>query len=144
MLTKNEINERIKNGWILSSVWFEVMAVDKKITEKTLKKHLKKLKDMKDTIVVEEKFEKVEKVKSPPKNVEEAFSQIVEVKFLTKDIETLLLIVIAFAPSSVEILKPKELTVGIDTLQVIMNSVAVIMHRFAALGPGGVVISAKA
>lgn len=143
-MMKEEISERIESGWILSGMWFEVMAVDKKITENTLKEHLKKLKDMKDTVVVEEKFEKVEKVQSPPKNIKEAFSQIVEVKILTKDIETLLLVVIAFAPSSVEILQPKELTVGIDTIQVIMNSVADVMHRFAAVGPGGVVISAKA
>ncbi len=143
-MIKEEIRENLDKGWILSNLWFEVMAIDRKITEKSLKEHMRKLKKTDDTILVSKKFDKVQKVKDPTPTVKSAYSQIVETRVLTKNIEALLFIVMAFAPSSIEIIEPKELKVGIDTLQGIMNSVADMMHRFAAMGVGGVVVSAKA
>ncbi|MEM5801837.1 MAG: hypothetical protein QXQ18_00410 [Candidatus Aenigmatarchaeota archaeon] len=142
MLTKEEIEEKLEKGWIKSRLWFEVMSTDKTLTEKTLKEHIEKLKKEKFTIVINERYEKVEEVEKPRQNLEKAYSQAVEVEILTKDIETLLFDVIFFAPSAVEILEPKELKVGIDTLQTIMNSVADILHRFASVG-GGIIISTK-
>ncbi len=143
-MEKEAVREKIEKGWILSRMWFEVMAVDKKVTKKSLSEHVKKLKKMNDTKVVEEKFETVKKVENPPKGIKEAFTQVVEIQVLTKNVETLLLIVLTFAPSGIEIIEPKEMKIGIDTLQTIMNSVADMMHRFAAIGVGGVVISGKA
>lgn len=140
-MTNENVQEKIEKGWILSRMWFEVMAVDKKITKKSLAEHVKKLKAMQDTKIVEEKFESVKSVDNPPKGIEKAFTQIVEEQVLTKNIETLLLLVMMFAPSGVEVIEPKEMKIGIDTLQTIMNSVADMMHRFAASGVGGIVIS---
>lgn len=140
-MEKEAIREKIDQGWILSRMWFEVMAVDKKITKKSLVEHIKKLKKMQDTKVVEEKFDTVKKVENPPKGISGAFTQAVEIQVLTKNVEVLLLDVMMFAPSGVEIIEPKEMKIGIDTLQTIMNSVADMMHRFAATGVGGVVIS---
>ncbi len=143
MLTKEEIKERLEKGWIKSRVNFEIMAVDKEIATKTLEEHVEKLKKVPDNSVLNEKFGEILEVKPPPREIKQAFSQIVEVEVLSKDIEALLFIVVGFAPSSIEVLEPKEMTIKFQTIQYIMNSVSEIMHRFAAEGVGGVVVSTK-
>jgi hypothetical protein len=144
MLEKEEIKERLEKGWIKSRFWFEVMTTDKELTKKTLKDHIEKLKKEKFTEIIRERYEDVQEVENPRPDIAKGYSQAVEVEILTKDVETLLFDVIAFAPSAVEILEPKELKVGIDTLQVIMNSVADVLHRFASAGGvPGIIIPTK-
>ncbi len=143
MLEKEEIKEKLEKGWIKAVMWFEVMTADRELAENTLKEHIKALQNLKNTYVLSEKFEETVEVKDPPRKVEKAFSKIVQVELLTKDIETLLFAVIYFAPSSVEIIEPKDLTIGIETIQAIMNSVADVLHKLAAGGAGGIVISTR-
>lgn len=140
-LDNEEIKEKIERRWIKSRMIFEVLATDEKTTKKTLRKHIDGMKKLKNTLIIKKKFENVIKVKQSMR-FEHAFSQIAEVELLSKDVETLLFTVIYFAPSSVEILEPKELKVGIHTIQSIMNSVADVMHKFSS-GTGGIVIATK-
>ena len=143
MLTPDELQERIQKGWIKSKMWFEVLALDKKITEDALKGHVEKIKREKDTIVLGDKFEEIKYVENPLERVKDAFSQAVEIDLMTKNIETLLTVVIFYGPSAVEIIQPDKLTIGMQSVQAIMNSVADLIHRIAARGAGGIVISAK-
>lgn len=141
MLSKEEIKDRVKSGWIHSRMTFEVMATQGKVAEESLASHIKKLKQAPDSEVISEKFEDVLEVLPPPKNVERAFSQIAEVEILSKSIESMLLSVVTFAPSSVEVLEPQELQVSFSTIQSVMNTISDMMHRYAAQGAGGIVIS---
>lgn len=143
MLEKEEIREKIENGWVKAQMWFEVLTSAKELAESTLTDHIKSLQNMRNTYILSEKFEETLEMKNPPREIKQAFSKIAQVEILTKDIETLLFVVIYYAPSGVEILEPKELTVGIDTMQSIMNSVADVMHKLAAGGAGGIVIATK-
>ena len=143
MLEKEEIQEKLEKGWIRSSMWFEVMTADRQVAEDTLEEHVKSLQKLKNTHILKESLEETVEVTSPPKNVEKAFSKIAQVEILTKDIETLLFAVIYFAPSGVEVLEPKELSIGAETVQAMMNSVADVMHKLAAGGAGGIVISTR-
>jgi len=143
MLEKEEIEEKIEQGWIRASMWFEVMTADKELAETTLKAHVKSMQTLQNTHLLSEMFEDTVEVKNPPRNLEKAFSKIAHVELLSKNVETLLFAVIYFAPSSVEIIEPKELTIGIETIQSIMNSVADVMHKFAAGGAGGIVVATR-
>lgn len=143
MLEKEEVQEKVEKGWIKAVLWFEVMTSDKDLAETTLKDHIKAMHKLKDTYILTEKFEDTLEVKSPPREVEKAFSKVVQIEILTKTLETLLFAVIYFAPSGIEVLEPKELTIGIDTMQAVMNSVADVMHKLAAGGVGGVVVSTR-
>ena len=143
MLEKDEIREKIEQGWVKASMWFEVMTGERELAETTLHGHIKSMQNLKNTHILSEKFEETVEVKNPPREIKQAFSKIAQVELLAKDIETLLFAVIYFAPSGVEILEPKELNVGIDTVQSIMNSVADVMHKIAAGGAGGIIISTK-
>ena len=143
MLEKEEIREKIGQGWIKAELWFEVMTAEKELADTTLTDHVKAMRNLKDNYILSEKFEEAVEVKNPPREVKQAFSKVAQVEVLCKNIETLLFTVIYFAPSGVEIIEPKELTIGIETIQAIMNSVADVMHKLAAGGVGGVVISTR-
>jgi len=138
----------LKDGWIKSRLWFEVMATSKEITEKTLKDHVEKIKTVEGVKIGKVKFEKVEEVKEIPqnfklRNVNKLFSQAVNVEIFTDSVEKLLLVVMLFGPSAIEVLEPKKFELGLVTIQTIMNSVADLIHRFAATSLGGIIVEAK-
>ena len=75
------------------------------------------------------------------KNVEEAYSQVAKVRFFSRDLLTLLNIVMVYGPSSVEILGPDKAEIKISEVQQLSNTVAGLVHQFAAAGVGGIVIT---
>ncbi|MGC9200407.1 MAG: hypothetical protein ACP5F8_00365 [Candidatus Aenigmatarchaeota archaeon] len=140
-MEEREVREKIQKGWILSKAWFDVLAVSKEAAEESLKKHIEKLKKLENCIVVKEDYKETLEVEKPLPNVEKGFSKAVEIEILTKDIETLLYVTIFFAPSAIEVLEPESLKISSGSIQTIMNTVADLIHRFAAQGIGGVVIA---
>lgn len=136
-----DIKERIENGWIYSRVWFDVLAITKEAAEESLKNHIEKLKKLDGCLIIKEKYEETIEQEKPLKNVEKAYSKAAEIEILTKDLETLLQVVIFFAPSAIEVIEPIEYKIKANTIQVVMNTVADLIHRFAAQGIGGVVIA---
>lgn len=142
-MENSAVEEKLKKGWVKCVMWFEILAIDENVTKESLKEHIAKLKKGEGVEVISEKFEDVEKVDNPFPQIEKAYSQSVQLQIMFKDIETLLYNVVFFAPSAVEVIEPKSAVVGANTLQVIMNSVADLVHRYAAQGAGGVVISTK-
>lgn len=136
-----DIKEKIEKGWIYSRVWFEALAISKDVVEESLKNHVEKLKKLENCVVVSERYEETIEQERPLPRIEKGFSKVVEVEVLTKNIETLLHLTIFFAPSAVEVIEPVEYKINAGTIQTIMNTVADLLHRFAAQGIGGVVIS---
>ncbi len=139
-------DDLVKKGWVKVNMWFEVLAAKKDVAKKTLKEHIAKIKRMEGVRIAKEKYEKVEEVKDVPpkfkmKGITKAYSQIAEVLMFVDSVEKLLFIIMVFGPSGIEILEPKEFHLDLATMQIIMNSVADMMHRFAASGAGGVVIT---
>lgn len=141
-MEKHEIEEKIKEGWIKTWFAIEVMATSKEIAERSLKEHVEKLSKMKDIIVIGKDFKDVQKVENPPKNVKEAYSQVVEVTLLARDLLALIVAIVLYAPSAVEILEPVEKKIKIDEMQNIANFIASLIHQFASAGIGGIVIRA--
>ena len=138
---RDEIKKRRKESWL--EVWFsiEVLGIDENIAKDSLAKHVEKLSHVKDTFVYEKDFKDIKKVKNPLKGVEEAYSQVVNVKFFVKSLPTLLNIVLTYGPSSVEIIGPDKKDVNAAEIQDIANVLAGLVHQFAAAGAGGIVIT---
>ena len=141
----HEIKEKIKKlekgKWF--NVWFaiEALAVNKEVVEKSLEEHLEKLEKAKDTFVYDKKFLEAKRVEKPIQGVEEGYSEVVEVKLFTKDMLSLISLVLTYGPSSVEILGPSRKDIRVDEVQNIANLISSIMHRFAASGVGGMIIA---
>lgn len=138
---KDLIHEKSGKGWIKAWFAIEIMAVSKEVAESSLKEHIDNFESIKEIFVFERKFHPVEKVEHPPRNIPEAYSQVVEVSFFAKDFLSFINIVAAFGPSSVEILEPKEIRLRVDEAQSLANLIAGLMHQFASAGVGGVVFT---
>jgi len=137
----DEISKRKKDNWF--EVWFsiEALAVNEDVVKSALKKHVEKLSHVKDVFVFDTVFKDVAKVENPMKNVEHAYSQVVNVKFFVKKLSTLLNVVLTYGPSSIEVIGPHKKEIDISEVQDIANVLAGLVHQFAAAGAGGIVIT---
>ncbi|MEM5821341.1 MAG: hypothetical protein QXP34_03410 [Candidatus Aenigmatarchaeota archaeon] len=132
-MNEKEIEQKIKEGYILAEMWFEAVALDKEVSENALKEHVKKLKDFSDIKVLEEKFYEAKEVKNF-ENYERAFSSAAKVKVLAKDLYALIFATIVYAPSSVILLKPEKFNLDLTTMQTIINTFADLIHRISRIG----------
>lgn len=139
------LKDHLAKGWIHARMFFEVMGGTEDVTTKAMKDHLESLKKMQTVKIVSEKYSSVEEVKDPPKQFSggKAYSQVVEVEIVVNSVENLIYSVIFYGPSSVEVIEPKEMKIGLDAVQSMSNAVAELMHRYASFGAGGIVISTK-
>jgi hypothetical protein len=133
--------KRIREGWIKSTMIIEVLAINREATESALRKHVDKMVEEEDTMILGREFHEVQEVSKPLPNVEKAYSQIVDVDVLTRNFDQLVRLVVSYAPSSIEILEPEKLSIDMGEAQGILNSIAEIIHKFAAAGLGGVMVS---
>ncbi len=136
---KFKIKELSKKKWMKVSLIFEVLGTTREIVEKSLKEHIEKLEKIKTIFLYKKDFSKIEEVEKPMKNVEKAYSQIVETEAMIKDIKTLIIIAISYGPSSIEILEPKKIEISAGEMQDISNMISGVIHRFAASGIGGII-----
>jgi hypothetical protein len=142
-MSKDILKEKLEKGWVHAKMFFEVMGSTEEFTKNALIDHLEKIKKMENIKIVSEKTGEVLKVENPPKIFKDAYSQITEVEVVVNNFENLLYSVIFFGPSSVEIIEPKEMRVGFEAAQSMVNAVAEMMHKYAAAGAGGIVINTK-
>ena len=138
---EEEIKKKRKDNWI--EAWFaiEALAAESGVVEASLKRHVEKLLGARDVLLYDKKFSEIKRVENPMKNIKQGFSQIAELKLLVKDIFTLINIVIVYGPSSVEIISPSSKEMKIEEIQRIANVLAGLVHKFAAAGVGGIIIT---
>lgn len=139
MLTKEQISEKLKQGWLQAGMMFEVLAITEEAAKGALQSHIEKME--KNVEMTKKEFLQIEKVEKPMQNIETGFSQICNTEFMVKNFDTLVQIVLEFGPTTVEILKPEKYQLGVNEAQNILNLMAEMMHRFAAAGFGGIVIA---
>ncbi len=138
--TDEKVRKKLKEGWIKSWMMIEVMAISEKYTKEALKKHVEKMEKEKKTIIYKKDFKEARKVDKPFKNINSAYSQVVELELLTENYEQLVFLVMNYGPSSIEIMGPEHIKMDMGEAQGILNSMADIIHKFAAMGAGGVII----
>lgn len=139
---KIDPGKKVKEGWVRSTMMIEVLAITKEAAKSALESHVKKMGAIKTSYIYKKDFKGFMEVKKPFQNVEKAYSYVVELELVSKNFESLLYMVLNFAPSSVEILEPKNLRLDIGEAQSILVTVAEMIHRFARAGLGGVLINA--
>lgn len=139
---KIDPGKKVKEGWVRSTMMIEVLAITKEAAKSALESHVKKMEAIKTSYIHKKEFRDFMEVKNPFPNVDKAFSYVVELELVSKNFESLLYMVLNFAPSSVEILEPKNLKLDIGEAQSILVTVAEMIHRFARAGLGGVLINA--
>ena len=138
---EEEVKRRLKDGWIKVGFMIEAMAISKEATESALKKHVEKMEKEKDVIISRKEFKPTAEVARPLPNIEKGYSQIVDVELVAKSFDKLIYMSMNYGPSAIEILEPNKITMGFGEAQGILNSIASVMHTFAAMRGGGVLVS---
>ena len=138
---QDHIKEKRKEKWFEALFVIEALAIEKDIVEKSMKAHVEKMEKLRDVLVYETNYLDVIKVEKPMKDIEEAYSQVVKVRFFAKNLVILLSMVMAYGPSSVEILGPDKHEIKAEEAQNVSNLLAGVVHQFAAAGLGGMIIT---
>lgn len=141
MDTQIDEKKKFKEGWIKCWMMVEVMAINEDTAKKSLENHIEKMSKEKKTIILKKEFREIKKIENPFPNVKEAFSNIAEIVVLTENFETLVYLAMNYAPSGIELVYPKEIKLDMGEAQGIVVSVADMLHKFAKVGAGGVLIN---
>jgi len=132
------VKKKLKDGWIKSCMAIEVLAITNEAAESSLTKHVKKMEQEEDAMIYRKEFKETQTVPNPFRNPPQAYSKVVEVELITRRLDDLLYMVMNYGPSSVEILEPGEIKIKIEEAQSMLNSVAEMIHTFAAARQGGI------
>ena len=138
-MEKSDIEKKRKEGWIECMFMIEAVATKEDAVKKALEIHVDKM--SRHVEVYEKKFLDVLKIENPTPKVKEGYSCIVETKIFAKDFTTLYSTIMLYGPSSIEVLGPKNRVMTLEDAQKLANITADLVHRFAAAGPGGIVIT---
>ena len=143
MISEEEADTKMEGGSIRVWIAFEVLAVSESVVKDSLGKMIENLDKDKRISLYKKSFTDIVKVEKPLKNIDIAYSCTCEIECVVKKLEDLVLIVIQYGPSAVEILEPTKFDISSREAQNIMNSVSEMMHMFAAAGVGGLVFLNK-
>ncbi|MCD6590742.1 MAG: hypothetical protein J7K72_02105 [Candidatus Aenigmarchaeota archaeon] len=138
---EDEMKKKMKEGWIRTNMFIEAMAISDTAVESALKKHIDRLEKERGVFVYRKDFKEITEVEKPLPNIPKGYSQIVEIELLTENFEKLVHVVFYYGPSAIEVIEPDKIKIGIGEAQGILNTFAMIIHRFAALGGGGLLVS---
>ncbi len=137
---QERVEKKMKEGWIKLWMMIEVLAVTKETAKSSLENHVASMEKEDKTIVYKKDFKEIKKVEKPLKNIKVAYSNIVEIELVAENFDKLVYIIMNYAPTGIEILEPDKLSIDAGEAQGILTSIADLIHRFAAMGIGGVVI----
>ncbi len=138
---EEEACKRVKEGWIRAAMMIEALAITKETAESALDKHVEKMTKEKDIIICKKEFRGAEEVDKPLPNVPKGYSQVVDIELVVENFDKLVWIVMNYGPSAIEILEPKNITMDFGEAQGILNSLASMIHTYAAMGAGGMLVS---
>jgi hypothetical protein len=139
MTSEEEINEKIKEGWLKAWMMFEVLAINEKVTKESLESLMNKLEKDSRIKMYKKEFGEIKKVEKPLPNIESGYSLTCEIELISKKFDDLVQIVIGYGPSAIELLEPSKLNINAGEAQAILTSISQLIHNFAAAGAGGIV-----
>ena len=138
---EEKVKKRMKEGWLKVAFMVEVMAITGDAAKGALEKHVEKMEKEKNMLIYKKEYGEVEEVKKPLPNIEKGFSQVIDMEAVVENFDKLVYIVINYGPSATEILEPSNIKLDLGEAQGILNTLAAIIHRFAAMGGGGMLVS---
>ncbi len=146
-LNQKEIEEKarkkIKEGWIRCSMLIDVLALNEIDLKEALQEHVDKMKKEDKTLIYGTQFKPITKIENPLQGVKEGYSCIVQLWMVVRNLDKLVTLAMNYGPTNIEVYEPKDLTVSTAEAQIIVNSVADIVHLFARHNKGGIPLIRK-
>jgi hypothetical protein len=143
MIEKPEADELVQKGQLRIWAAFEVLAINEDAAKTALQNHVTKLENDARVKLYKKQFSDIKRVEKPLPKIELGFSYVCETEFVVKNLDKLIQLVIEYGPSSIELLEPKEVKTDVTDVQSILNRISEIMHKFAAMGLGGILVAGK-
>ena len=140
---EEKAKKKIKEGWIRCSMFIDALALNETDAKEVLEEHLDKMKKEDKTLIYGARFKPVAKMENPLEGLKEAYSCVVQVWLVVKDLDKLVTLAMNYGPTNIEIYEPKDLAVPSGEAQIIVNSVADIVHSFARHNKGGIPLMRK-
>lgn len=141
MDVKEQVAKYKKDRWFDVAFSIEVLAITKEVADDSLDKHIKKLSEENGVLVYETSYRDAIRVEKPLRDIQEAYSKVVNMRLLIKNLSVLMHVVVLYGPSSIEVLGPGKKEIELGEVQHVANNLASIVHQFAAAGVGGIVIT---
>lgn len=139
---REKADKKVREGWIRAWMMIECLAVTPQAAKSALETHVRKMGNEDRIVIYRRDYKKMKEVMKPFRNkdIEKAYSYVVEMEMVSETFEKLVYLVMNYAPSALEILEPENLKMDAGEAQGILNSLSDMVHRFAAVGVGGVVV----
>lgn len=137
------VKKKLKEGWIKSSMFIEVLSMNEKDAKESLEQHIEKMKKESKIVFSKIEFRGIKKIDNPLVGVQVGYSSIVYIELLIPDLDKLLYLSMAYGPSNIEILEPANITISAGEAQSIANSLAGMVHTFARAVKGGMPVMRK-
>ncbi|MFB6241465.1 MAG: hypothetical protein ABEJ36_01520 [Candidatus Nanosalina sp.] len=120
---------------------FEAVGPEKSDIEDSLDDHLEKMESEEGLKIKEANVEEVEKVQDPHPGLDEGYSQVAEVRADAETFTRAVKTVINYGPTYVQIEGSESFEMELPDLQDGLQEVANMMHQYAQMGVGGVLVS---
>lgn len=119
---KEEISEKIEQGYIRFRAIVEMLGAPKEYIIKTLKGYVRKMEENKDLVVLDEKYAK-------PKKQDKLFSTFVDIEMLAKNASAIAFFCFDYMPSSIEIIEPEKFVYNAADFAAFFNDMQARLHR---------------
>ena len=123
-LSRKEIKEKVDNGWLRTTVMFEIAGNPKQHVEDTLKMYLDNIAQDESIITLQEDLEDAVEVED-----QGVYSVAAEVDYLVYGLDKLTWFAFNFMPASIEITQPGELTFADRDFNNWMNDLLAKLHE---------------
>ncbi len=120
---------------------FEAVAESRKDLENSLDDHIEKMKTEKELEIKEYEVEESEEVEDPHPGLDKGFSQVAEVRAEADNYTRAVKTVINYGPTYVQVEGPDMYEMDLPDAQKSLQEVATMMHQYAQMGLGGVLVS---
>jgi hypothetical protein len=120
---------------------FEALSPREEDVQDSLDEHLEKLRSEEGLEVTSVEMEDVEKMEDPHPELDEGYSQVVEVQADVETFTRAIKTVINYGPTYVQIEGPESFEMDISDMQNSLQEVANTVHQYAQMGVGGVLLS---
>jgi len=129
---KVDVRERFEKGWLDVVAIIEIVGKPADHIYKVMEKLIEGFSNEKDVKLI---YKKVHEPKEA-EQVKELFSTFAEIEFLAKSLSRVMEFVIDYMPSSIEIVAPKDLSVGLNDANSVLNDLTSKIHKYEAFMKG--------
>lgn len=130
-MDSKQIKEKIKEGYIRTSVVFEVIGRPAEHIIEALKKLIEFIQQDKKIIIISHKIHDAEEVKE--ENMREMFSSFMELELLLDSPKKAIEFIYDYMPASMEIIEPSNFSFKLNEFNSVLNDITGRLHQYDAM-----------